>query len=441
MSVNIEEAVRAEEEKSEKKIDFKMITFSLMGRYYGIDIMKIKEISKIHKFTYVPNTFPYVRGVHNLRGEIISVIDFRKMFNLDVETEDNKENTTGIENVLILKLKEYKIGVIVDKIDKVIGISKETIQPPPALFSDINIKYLNGVVEYKDNLYIILDVDLIFCEQEDTVLYKQPAEREKVIFQKEKKTEAQTPDLSFMVEALAAFNKYYVSSLNEEWVKNRLIEWKAQCESQGRTFQLESAVDAEKYLSTFYSPYTGMLWPEKYRDNIISLLPDNLSGSITIWNPGCGKGYETYSIACIVKLKYPDARIKVWANDNSLMEVSNAPDIVIAEKDIPQYILKNEFVKKIPNKGYSFSKGIMDSIYFEYHDILNENTIPPVNVIIARDVLSFFNTANQDIILNEFKEKLVTGGVLVIGQNEKITLKEWKQIRAENIIVYQKVEK
>ena len=67
------------EERKEKlaNIDFKMVAFSLAGRDYAIDIMKVKEIAKAGRFTYVPNTSPFVLGVYNLRGEIIPIIDWR----------------------------------------------------------------------------------------------------------------------------------------------------------------------------------------------------------------------------------------------------------------------------------------------------------------------------------------------------------------------------
>lgn len=67
------------EEQSEKMsfIDFKMITFSLSGKDYAIDIMKVKEIAKAGRFTYVPNTSSFVLGVYNLRGDIIPIIDLR----------------------------------------------------------------------------------------------------------------------------------------------------------------------------------------------------------------------------------------------------------------------------------------------------------------------------------------------------------------------------
>jgi purine-binding chemotaxis protein CheW len=74
-------------------IDFKMVTFSLADRDYSLDIMHVKEIVKADRFTFVPNTLPFVRGVYNLRGEIIPILDLRIFFGIDVS--DRKGKKTG----------------------------------------------------------------------------------------------------------------------------------------------------------------------------------------------------------------------------------------------------------------------------------------------------------------------------------------------------------
>ena len=66
-------------------IDYKMVTFSLAGKDYAIDIMKVKEIAKAGRFTFVPNTAGFVLGVYNLRGDIIPIVDLRLFFNIPVE--------------------------------------------------------------------------------------------------------------------------------------------------------------------------------------------------------------------------------------------------------------------------------------------------------------------------------------------------------------------
>ena len=72
-------------------LDFKMVTFSLAGKDYAIDIMRIKEIAKAGNFTYVPNTSPFVLGVYNLRGDIIPIIDLRIFFNIPVSSRKKKQ--------------------------------------------------------------------------------------------------------------------------------------------------------------------------------------------------------------------------------------------------------------------------------------------------------------------------------------------------------------
>ncbi|MCL1955375.1 MAG: chemotaxis protein CheW [Brevinematales bacterium] len=69
-----------EQKERVDNVDFKMVTFSLAGKDYGVDIMSVKEIAKADKFTFVPNTASYVRGVYNLRGDIIPIIDLRNFF-------------------------------------------------------------------------------------------------------------------------------------------------------------------------------------------------------------------------------------------------------------------------------------------------------------------------------------------------------------------------
>ncbi|MBN2443956.1 MAG: chemotaxis protein CheW [Spirochaetales bacterium] len=424
-------------EEIKAKIDYKMVTFSLAGKDYGIDIMCIKEISKVNKFTYIPNTYPYVRGVHNLRGEIISIIDLRKMFRLQFYESGKDNKKDGMENVLILKLKDTVIGIIVDTIDKVIGISSESIQPPPSLFGDINIKYISGVCEYEDKLYVILDVNKIFVEEKKEDLSQSDHAELKTKIEHGYIDTDESPEFKFITETLEAFKKYYVTPVNEEWVRTRVAEWISLCKKEGRNVQLAGVEDADSFLYPFYSPLTGLLWDEDYKNQVSGFLPEDRKGTIGIWNPGSGKGPESYSIACCVKMKYPGIHQKVWANDISLIDISTAPTLMLAEQDIPDYFHKEKFVEK-SEKGFRFTKEITDAIFFEYHDILIDNAIPPVDIIIARDVLSFFSYQNQVKLLSEFGRVLKNDGVLFIGMNERINEKGWTRIGNTAISAYTK---
>ena len=110
-------------------INFKMVTFSLNNRDYAINIMKVKEIAKAKNFTIIPNAANFILGVHNLRGEIIPIIDLRKMLGIKIE----KSEPDQLENVIFLRFEDNLIGVIVDKINKVVGIDSRIIKPPHPL--------------------------------------------------------------------------------------------------------------------------------------------------------------------------------------------------------------------------------------------------------------------------------------------------------------------
>jgi purine-binding chemotaxis protein CheW len=414
-----------------EKIDFKMVTFSLAGKEYGIDIMKVKEISKAGRFTYVPNSAPYVRGVYNLRGDIISIIDLRIMFHLPAE----KKQDDALENVLILRLEDHVLGVVVDSIAKVVGVSSESIQPPHPIFGDINIKYISGVVENNDRLYIILDVDRIFSREKED-------QRERRLFASEPENEVEHEPapaeqlrgdesdeelaLSFISETLFAFRNFAVTPLNIEWMKARLEEWKKIRSREKADLQLKEAEEADRYLETFGSPCTGTLWSKEYADEIASTLPETIGSSITIWNPGCGAGAETYSFACLLKTKYPDKRIKIWANDNDLLSISTAPNMVFRKDEVPEWL--RGFTVEGRN-GSGFKSEIKDLIMFEYHDVLNTNPFEELDFILARDVLSFQRPEDQQRLIEEFGEKLRTKGILILGKNEKIPdTSGWKPV-------------
>lgn len=418
-----------------EKVDFKMITFSVGGKEYGIDIMKVKEISKIDRYTYVPNGSPFLRGVYNLRGDIIPIIDLRTMFHLSVKPPERGKS----ENVIILTTEEQVMGIIVDTIDKVVGIASERIKPPHPLFNDINIQYLSGVVELGDFLYIVLDVDRIFSVQEkaakpiEAALDENEAPSVAGAGASPAEEDESDVELGFITETLAAFKGFSVTPLNLVWVKGRLSEWRELRSSAGLPVQLSKAEEADDFLESFFSPYTAEFWDDEYAKKVEALLPEVSAGAVSAWNPGCGKGYETYSVAAILLRHYAKKRVKVWANDNDLLGISMAPTLSFHEEGVPKSI------KALASKGrngYTFKQEIKDSILFEYHDIVHPNPFPDVDVIVARDILSFFNSSNQASLIGLFRAKLRPGGLLLIGQNERFEDRAWHEVQKGELTGY-----
>lgn len=421
------ESTSARKERAEK-IDFKMVTFSLAGKEYGIDIMNVKEIASAGRFTYVPNAAPFVRGVYNLRGDIISIIDLRTMFHLPAE----RKSDDALESLLILRVDDHVFGVIVDNIDKVVGVSSAAIQPPHPIFGDINVKYIKGIIENQGKLYIILNVEKLFAPKKEAqapvpVLAHagMPAAAPAPLENRDVTAipvDSGDVNADFIRETLFAFKRFGVSAINERWFTERYAEWSSS--RKATDIQLKEQTEADQFLETFYSSCTGALWTEEYADALMSALPRIESRSINVWNPGCGKGYETYSLACALRRAYPEARIKIWANDSDLLAISMAPNMVFTAESVPEMYL--ELMVKGKN-GWTFQQTIRDSIFFEFHDVLNSNPIPPVDLILCRDTVSFLSAADQRKLVADFAEKTKHDGAVILGSNERMPEDSWNR--------------
>lgn len=444
-SVDVIDEAQDERKERMATIDYKMVTFSLAGKDYAIDIMKVKEIAKAGRFTFVPNTTSFVLGVYNLRGDIIPIIDLRLFFNIPVEERKGNE----LENMIIVSVDEQTFGVVVDEIDKVVGIQRSSIQPPHPLFGDINIKYIYGVVESNNRLYILLDIDRIFG-------LKPAAEAER----KEKegieaagsnnveehindKKQAPVPeakkssdlDYTFIIEGLERLKKFYVTDINEAWVKSRYTNW---VKERGiANSQLMNEDDANLFLTSFYSQHTASFWSKTYAESIFKALPENNAKQITVWNPGCGKGYESFSLACLLKKRYPESRIRIYAHDIDLLSVSNAQLLTVPSPSDQDWYAP--YLTSTVSGEKTFAAEIKEMIFFEYHDCANTSAMPNVDIIFCRDVLSFMSQEKQNSVFDDFEEKLKGNGIMILGANEVLTNHvNWSEKEYGSVTVYTK---
>lgn len=460
VSVQEVSAVQAEgaeiQERGQIAADCRIVSFSLAGKGYAFDIMRVKEIVKAGHFTYVPNTAPFVLGVYNLRGDIIPILDLRLFFNLPVE----KKAADALENMIVLTIDEQNYGVVVDGISKVVSIYSGSIQPPHPIFGDINIRYIQGVVENEGKLYVILDAERIFKEKELNAehdvslapeaftpppqLQQQPESVAQDTGEKAQQEAAPPPqeakvsvaqELSFIRDSLATMSRFYVSQVNEDWVNARFEEWSSM--RGGDNLQLHTQADAEQFLSTFLSPCTGSLWSDQYLKDISSLLPDNTAKQINVWNIGCGKGFEAYSIAVMMKERYPNARVRIYANDMDLLAISSAPLVTIPEEAVPNVI--KPYLSKNVSGALVFIQEIRDMIMFEYHDCSNQNSLPSVDFVVCRDVLSFMEAKKQSSIISDISENLKNNGVVLLGTNEAMPKNAgWRKKEKGNVAIFVK---
>lgn len=141
----------------------KYLTFLLAGEEYGLEILKVREIIGILDVTKVPQTPDFVKGVVNLRGKVIPVIDLRLQFGLP-QPEYNEQTCIIVVDVGIM------MGIIVDTVQEVHNISARDIEPTPQISNQVNIDFLLGMGKVNDDVMILLDIEKILISIELVML-------------------------------------------------------------------------------------------------------------------------------------------------------------------------------------------------------------------------------------------------------------------------------
>lgn len=147
------------DEQEEDTQKGKFLTFSLGAETFGIDILYVTEIIGIQPITVVPELPDFVKGIINLRGKIIPVMDARLKFKK--EPKDYNDRTC----IVVVDVLDLSIGIIVDEVSEVLNIDDENIVPPPNLNND-GRKYIKSVGKNGESVILILDCDKLLNENE-----------------------------------------------------------------------------------------------------------------------------------------------------------------------------------------------------------------------------------------------------------------------------------
>lgn len=137
----------------------KYLTFKLKPEEYGVEILRVTTIIRMLDITMVPDTAPYVRGVINLRGKVIPVVDMRIRFGLS-EVEDTNATCIIVVDVN-LRGEMSQMGIIVDSVSEVLDVSEENIEDTPALGDNHHREDILGIAKVDDQVKILLDIDQV----------------------------------------------------------------------------------------------------------------------------------------------------------------------------------------------------------------------------------------------------------------------------------------
>ena len=160
---NIGDAKRAEE------LAGKYLTFKLGSEEYGLEILKVQEIIKMMEVTHIPKTPEFVKGVINLRGKVIPVVDLRLKFGM--EEKELTENTC----IIVAQIRgsdedTVVVGTIVDEVSEVMDIKSEEIESAPEFGSSIETAFILGMAKAKGRVKILLDIDKVLSMSEISAL-------------------------------------------------------------------------------------------------------------------------------------------------------------------------------------------------------------------------------------------------------------------------------
>lgn len=136
------------------------VTFSLEDEIYGIDVMRVQEVLPLSEIAPVPGAPPYVLGIINLRGNVVTVIDTRMRFGLPPREPDNASR------IVVIEAGDQVAGILVDSVAEVINVSESEVDTAPNVGNEESSRYIHGVVSRGEQLLILVDVDKLLSREE-----------------------------------------------------------------------------------------------------------------------------------------------------------------------------------------------------------------------------------------------------------------------------------
>lgn len=139
------------------------LTFTLGAEEYGVEILKVQEIKGYSQVTPIPNTPPYVKGVMNLRGSIIPVVDLRSKLSMD-ETAYNQFTV-----IIVIRVGPKTVGLVVDAVSDVLNIPTQDVQATPDFGAQVDARFISGMAKAGEKLVVLLDIDKVLGSEVGTL--------------------------------------------------------------------------------------------------------------------------------------------------------------------------------------------------------------------------------------------------------------------------------
>lgn len=147
-------------EDSAKDPVIQLVTFHLQEETYGINVMQVQEVLRVTEIAPVPGAPPYVLGIINLRGNVVTVIDTRGRFGLPAGEVDDSSR------IVIIESEKQVVGILVDSVAEVVELRSNQIDSAPNVGNEESSRYIQGVATLQDQLLIVVDLNKLLTEEE-----------------------------------------------------------------------------------------------------------------------------------------------------------------------------------------------------------------------------------------------------------------------------------
>ena len=139
-----------------------LISFTVGGEEYGLDLLRVKEVIRITQITWLPKAPSCVKGIINLRGEVIPIIDLRERFGLA------QQESTALTRVIVVEVEGRPVGMVVDSASQVVRVPADQFDEPPRVMGRGTQEFISAVGKVDERLVIMIDVDRILSTEEMT---------------------------------------------------------------------------------------------------------------------------------------------------------------------------------------------------------------------------------------------------------------------------------
>jgi purine-binding chemotaxis protein CheW len=155
---------------SEEELN-QLISFEVGDEEYGLEILRVKEVIRIREVARLPGTPSFVRGIINLRGDVIPIISLRDKFGLA------EQEYSGSTRVIVADVEGRLVGMVVDSVSQVVRLPADQVDPPPPIAGGLSAEFINGVGKLEGRLIILLNLDRVLSAQEKRELERMESQQ------------------------------------------------------------------------------------------------------------------------------------------------------------------------------------------------------------------------------------------------------------------------